>query len=112
MLNLLQVAARRDIHTACIHKLLPAFTTAKPSFGPGILKTVSKDQASALLDPLSERELQVLHLLESSLTSVEISRELYLSVNIVRTYIRNICSKLAVHGRIDAIQIAKGIGLS
>ena len=111
MLNLLQVAARRDIHNANIHKLLPAFTTAKPSFGPGILKTVSKGQASALLDPLSERELQVLHLLESSLTSVEIGRELYISQNTTRTHLRNIYSKLGVHGRIEAIQKAKELEL-
>jgi LuxR family maltose regulon positive regulatory protein len=111
MLNLLQVAARGGIHTAYIHKLLPAFTTAKTSYGPGILKTVSKDQAPAMLDPLSERELQVLRLLDSSLNSTDIGRELFLSQNTVRTHIRTIYSKLAVHGRIEAIQKAKELEL-
>ena len=64
-----------------------------------------------LIEPLSERELQVLRLLDSSLTSTEISRELYVSVNTVRTHIRNIYSKLDVHGRLEAIQKAKDTGL-
>jgi LuxR family maltose regulon positive regulatory protein len=64
-----------------------------------------------LIEPLSERELQILHLLDSSLTSVEISRELYLSVNTVRTHIRNIYSKLGVNGRFEAIQKAKDLNL-
>jgi LuxR family maltose regulon positive regulatory protein len=64
-----------------------------------------------LIEPLSERELQVLRLLETSLTSVEISRELFISVNTTRTHIRNIYGKLAVHGRIEAIQKAKGLNL-
>lgn len=63
------------------------------------------------VEPLSERELQVLHLLDSSLTSIEIGRELFLSQNTVRTHIRNIYSKLAVHGRIEAIQKAKAVDL-
>ena len=64
-----------------------------------------------MIEPLSEREFQVLRLLDSSLTSTEISRELYLSVNTVRTHIRNIYSKLSVHGRIEAIQKVKKSGL-
>ncbi len=65
----------------------------------------------ALIEPLSERELQVLRLLNSSLTSTEIGQELYVSQNTIRTHLRNIYSKLAVHGRIEAIQKAKELGL-
>jgi LuxR family maltose regulon positive regulatory protein len=64
-----------------------------------------------LIEPLSERELQVLRLLQSTMTSDEISRELFVSVNTARTHIRNIYSKLAVHGRIEAIQKAKELKL-
>jgi ATP/maltotriose-dependent transcriptional regulator MalT len=64
-----------------------------------------------LIEPLSERELQVLRLLQSAMTSEEISRELFISVNTTRTHIRNIYSKLAVHGRITAIQKAKELDL-
>ena len=111
MLRLLQIAACRSIHTEYINTLLPAFKMTDMLQRPTIPKTLSKGQGAALLEPLSERELQVLRLLDSSLTSVEIGRELYISQNTTRTHIRNIYSKLAVHGRIEAIQKAKEFGI-
>ncbi len=111
MLELLQVAARRGIHTAYIQKLLPAFKTAETSQRSSIPETRSNAQPPSLFEPLSERELQVLRLLQSAMTSEEISRELFVSVNTTRTHIRNIYSKLAVHGRIEAIQKAKEFDL-
>jgi LuxR family transcriptional regulator, maltose regulon positive regulatory protein len=64
-----------------------------------------------LIEPLSERELQVLRLLNSALTSEEMAGELLVSVNTIRTHIRNIYSKFDVHGRVEAIQKAKDFGL-
>jgi LuxR family maltose regulon positive regulatory protein len=60
-----------------------------------------------LIEPLSEREIQVLRLLDSALTSTEIGRELYVSVNTIRTHIRNIYAKLGVNRRGDAVRRAK-----
>ena len=64
-----------------------------------------------LLEPLSERELQVLRLLDSAMTSEEIAGELFVSVYTIRTHIRNIYGKLDVHRRIEAIQKARNLGL-
>jgi LuxR family maltose regulon positive regulatory protein len=64
-----------------------------------------------LPEPLSDRELQVLRLLDSPLTGEEISRELYVSVSTTRTHLRNIYGKLGVHGRLEALQKAKALGL-
>jgi LuxR family maltose regulon positive regulatory protein len=64
-----------------------------------------------LVEPLSERELQVLRLLDSPLTSEDIGRELFVSANTVRTHIRNIYGKLGVHGRLEAIQRARELKL-
>jgi LuxR family maltose regulon positive regulatory protein len=50
-------------------------------------------------------------LLDSPLTSEAIGRELYVSVNTVRTHIRNIYAKLDVHGRLEAIQRARELKL-
>lgn len=111
MLKLLQLASHRGIHTEYINRLLPAFKIARTSRKPVIHKTQPIKQHTALVEPLSERELQVLRLLDSSLTSTEIGQELYVSQNTVRTHIRNIYSKLGVHGRIEAIQKAKTSGL-
>jgi LuxR family maltose regulon positive regulatory protein len=111
MIRLLKVASHRGIHTEYINKLLLAFNIVDTSQKFSIPKTQSKEHSPALIEPLSERELQILHLLDSALTSIEIGRELYLSVNTVRTHIRTIYSKLAVHGRIEAIQKAKELNL-
>lgn len=114
MLSLLQLALNRGIEKEYINQLLPAFrlSAARREISrPALPKSHDKYRATHLLDPLSDRELQVLQLLESSLSSVEISRELYLSTNTVRTHIRNIYSKLDVHGRLEAIQKAKDTGL-
>lgn len=64
-----------------------------------------------LIEPLSERELQVLRLLASHLTSTEIADALFISVNTVRFHIKNIYAKLGVHRRADAIKSAKESGI-
>jgi LuxR family maltose regulon positive regulatory protein len=66
---------------------------------------------SWLVDPLSEREIDVLRLLNSSLTGPEIADELIISVNTVRSHIKNIYSKLDAHNRFEAIERAKELGV-
>ncbi len=112
--GLLQVAAKRGIEVDFINQLLLAFNAPASAIVfklPVSHKTRSKTPAATLIEPLSERELQVLHLLDSSLTSTEIGRELYLSVNTIRTHIRNIYSKLGVNGRFEAVKKAKDLNL-
>jgi LuxR family maltose regulon positive regulatory protein len=63
--------------------------------------------SSSLIEPLSQREIQVLRLLNTHLTSTEIAEELVISVNTVRSHMKNIYSKLNVHSRSQAINQAK-----
>jgi LuxR family maltose regulon positive regulatory protein len=63
------------------------------------------------LDSLSEREMDVLHLLASGLTSTEMASRLYISPATVRTHIKNIYHKLDATRRIEAVQRAKDRGL-
>jgi LuxR family maltose regulon positive regulatory protein len=63
------------------------------------------------IDPLSRRELEVLRLLTTHLSSVEIARELTVSSNTVRTHIKNIYSKLGVHSRSEAVGKAEELKL-
>lgn len=58
---------------------------------------------SSLLDQLSAREREILDLLAAGYRYKEISDKLFLGVETVRTYIRNIYSKLQVHSRTDAV---------
>jgi LuxR family maltose regulon positive regulatory protein len=114
MLRLLKLAASRGIHTEYINQLLPAFAipaAPREPIPPILPKPQSTYRSASLLEPLSERELQVLHLLDSPLTSEEIGRELYVSVNTVRTHIRNIYAKLGVKRRGDAVWRAKQLKL-
>ena len=66
---------------------------------------------SPLVEPLSERELEVLRLLTTHLSSTEIAKELCISVNTTRSHIKNIYSKLNVHRRVEAIQRAEELEL-
>lgn len=64
-----------------------------------------------LPDPLSERELEVLKLLTTSLTGPEIARELIISLNTMRTHTKNIYSKLGVNSRRTAVRRAEELRL-
>jgi LuxR family maltose regulon positive regulatory protein len=65
-----------------------------------------------LLDPLSDRELDVLRYLPSNLTTPEIAEEMMISINTVRTHIKNIYQKLGVHKRSEAVKRAKELSLN
>lgn len=67
---------------------------------------------AGLVDPLSERELTVLRFLASRLTSTEVARELYLSVNTVRSHVKAIYRKLGVSTRAEAVARGREIGVT
>jgi LuxR family maltose regulon positive regulatory protein len=64
-----------------------------------------------LLDPLSDRELDVLRLLRSDLDGPAIARELVVSLNTVRTHTKHIYTKLGVNNRRAAVSRAHQLGL-
>jgi len=64
-----------------------------------------------LVDPLSERELEVLHLIAQGLTNQEIGQRLYLSLNTVKVHTRNIYSKLGVNNRTQAVAQARTLSI-
>ncbi len=63
------------------------------------------------LEPLSERELEVLGLLRGDLSGPEIARELYISLNTLRTHTKNIFDKLDVNSRRAAVHRAEELGM-
>jgi LuxR family maltose regulon positive regulatory protein len=64
-----------------------------------------------LIEPLSERELDVLRLLGTELDGPAIARELMVSLNTVRTHTKNIYAKLAVTNRRAAVRRAAELNL-
>ncbi len=64
-----------------------------------------------LVEPLSERELEVLKLLRSELSGPEIAQELIVSLSTVRTHTQNIYAKLGVNNRRAAVRRAEELDL-
>jgi len=73
-----------------------------------LLDAVDRPAASArgLVDPLSDRELDVLRLLATDLDGPDIARRLTVSLNTLRTHTRNIYAKLGVNSRRAAVRQA------
>ncbi|WP_111720718.1 LuxR C-terminal-related transcriptional regulator [Homoserinimonas sp. OAct 916] len=99
MEKLLRAAIVKGRQSDYVHALLQAFSQgedATPATGTELV---------------SDRELQVLKLLASELTGPEIARELFISLNTLRTHTRHIFEKLGVNSRIAAVQHARTLGL-
>jgi ATP/maltotriose-dependent transcriptional regulator MalT len=66
---------------------------------------------SLLVEPLTEREREVLRLLLDGASNREIARRLVLSVNTVKRHVYNLCGKLGVQSRTQAIIRARTLNL-
>src|SRR4051794_23742070 len=85
---------------------------ATPTAGPGAAPAPAPASAAvAVADGLSDRELEVLRLLATSLTGPEISRQLFMSINTFRTHTRHIFTKLDVSTRRAAVARATELDL-
>jgi LuxR family maltose regulon positive regulatory protein len=106
MRKLLQAGLARGIHPEYIHRLLAAYDP------PGESPRVDHQAGRAdMVEPLSEREMQVLRLLNSQLSVPQIAAEIHLAPTTVRTHVQHIYQKLGVHGRIEALKRAEETGL-
>jgi len=105
MKALLHAAVERGIATKYVHRLLGAFAGETKDDRRITLAS------AALVEPLSDRELDVLRLLAGGQTNQEIANGLYVSVNTVKTHLKNIYGKLGVRSRRKAVAEAKKLGL-
>lgn len=63
------------------------------------------------IEPLSERELQILKLLEKGLSNREIGNLIFVSENTVKFHLKKVYLKLGVNGRLQAACTARHLGL-
>ena len=101
MASLLRVLAKQETAGNYVRGLLAATTETQHN----------SPVKQPLIDPLSERELDVLRLLGTELDGPAIARELMVSLNTMRTHTKNIYAKLAVTNRRAAVRRAAELGL-
>ena len=77
----------------------------------GVLVPRAQQRSSLVLSALTARELVVLRYLPGSLSNKEIATELHMSVNTLKTHLKNINRKLGVTSRAGAAQAAQAAGL-
>jgi LuxR family maltose regulon positive regulatory protein len=122
MAQLLSEAVERGIEPDYARRLLAAFgdATQGKAPAPSLPKERSTEPGdpsfvhlppSALVEPLSERELEVLSLIAEGLSNREIGERLFLTLNTVKVHTRNIYGKLGVHSRTQAAMRAQELGL-
>jgi len=106
LVPLLQEVVRRGIHPEYIGQILAVMGKQPPREvklpAPG---------GWLVVEPLSERELEVLRLVAAGLSNREIAATLYLSPGTVKTHVHNIYGKLGVKNRTQAVTRAKELGL-
>ncbi len=105
MAALLREAAARGVAVDFIGRLLAAFRATEHR------DNGARPNNQPLVDPLSERELEVLHLLAAGHSNDEIGRSLYVSTNTVKAHLKSIYGKLDVNSRHEAIGKAGQLGL-
>lgn len=101
---LLEHRPRQPAQAAYVRTILAAFPGARPPAEPG-------SGPEPLVEPLTERELNVLRLMAGGLKYEEIAGQLFISVNTVRTYVKAIYGKLAVNSRFQAVERARQVKL-
>jgi LuxR family maltose regulon positive regulatory protein len=111
MAILLEEAAKRWPAQRYVRRLLAAFGAAREAGKAEDGTPVKQSIKQGSIEPLSERELEVLRLLRTELTGPEIARELVVSLHTVRTHTSNIYNKLGVDKRRAAVRRAEDLGL-
>jgi LuxR family maltose regulon positive regulatory protein len=117
MAILLRQARKQGIMPDYTSKLLAAFQaevqTSRDTTGHRQLIPPLNSDASAIpvLEPLTERELDVLKQMAIGLSNQQIADKLVISINTVRTHLKNVYSKLNTRSRVQAIAIARQLGI-
>ena len=110
MAELIREIVKRGILPDYTAKLLSAFEAERK--GSDVEAPLSASPASAsLIEPLSQRELDILRLFKTELSGPEIAQELVIALSTVRTHTKSIYNKLNVNSRRGAVKRAIELGL-
>jgi len=104
------VSMQQLFYNAAEHGLKPRYTTKLLAAFPLIVDDHQRPGIE-LVEPLSQREIEVLKHLAKGLSNREIAQQLIISPDTVKTHTGNIYSKLGVHNRTQAVIKAKAMEL-
>jgi LuxR family maltose regulon positive regulatory protein len=108
MARLLYASLSRGIAPDYISRLLAAFPIVEQEQTTSLRAQAPSPE---LIEPLSEREIEILQRIARGLTNPEIAARLYLSLNTVKVHTRNIYGKLGVNSRTQAVARARALGI-
>jgi LuxR family maltose regulon positive regulatory protein len=114
MRKLLLEALKRGVEVGYTQQLLSAFQPREVRQMPepsSAHPASSRFSASALVEPLSGREMEVLKLLGRGFSDKQIAETLVVARETVHKHLKNIYGKLGVHSRTEAIAHARELGL-
>lgn len=98
-----------------IERLLQFFSTEQSGLTNqqpvGLPTNNGQSKVENLIEPLTERELEILRLFKTELSGPEIARELVIGLSTVRTHTKSIYSKLGVNSRREAVKRAEDLNL-
>jgi LuxR family maltose regulon positive regulatory protein len=106
MAQLLAEAAAQGIMPEYVARLSSVQQT-----GDDISDRFSSPRSQPLIEPLSQRELEVLRLVAEGLSNADISKRLFLALSTVKGHNLRIFSKLQAHSRTEAVARARELGL-
>jgi LuxR family maltose regulon positive regulatory protein len=107
---LFQVGETDPILQGYVQKLLAHAHVAPGTPSASSLDT-ERSKKQPLVEPLSERELEVLHLMASGASNEEIADQLVIAMGTAKRHVSNILAKLTVSNRTQAVARAREVGL-
>ncbi len=106
LVPLLQRLLKRDVPPVYLREVLAAFAAESRVPTP---ETLAKQ--GALIEPLTEREMEVLRMLSRRLSNKEIAADMGIATGTAKRHVGNVFGKLGVHSRRQAVQRAQALGL-
>ncbi len=103
MMDLLRLALSKGVYAVEVKKLLDEIHRLFPQE----IRVHTAGGGLYLADHLTEREVEILKLLDSGRSSTELAQELVVAVSTIRTHMKNIYNKLGVSHRIEALRKAR-----
>jgi LuxR family maltose regulon positive regulatory protein len=98
------------LYEAAAHGIVPEYTGRLLAALP-VSKTTIPKQRSLIVEPLSEREIEVVRLMAAGASNPEIAQQLVIATNTVKKHVNHIFGKLSVTSRTQAVARARQLGL-